>query len=111
MCACGRQLPDALSTVTRACTDGAAGDDVGVVFVGDIGDGQRVCMDSQTEVKRARLAHGCPPRAWWIVPGVVPEAALAAGKLTRDGTGGQLTFPEVIRSRRHEKAGTNQRTL
>jgi hypothetical protein len=28
---------------------------------------------------------------------MVHEAALAAGKLTRDGTGGQLTFPEVIR--------------
>ena len=33
------------------------------------------------------------------VRGVVHEAALAAGTLTRDGTGGQLTFPEVIMSR------------
>jgi hypothetical protein len=31
----------------------------------------------------------------------VHDAALAAGKLTRDGTGGQLTCPEVIMSR-HE---------
>jgi hypothetical protein len=35
------------------------------------------------------------------VPGVVHEAALASGTLTRDGTGGQLTFPEVIMSRQH----------
>ena len=35
------------------------------------------------------------------------EAALAAGKLTRDGTGGQLTFPEVIMSRRQSCGGCN----
>jgi hypothetical protein len=33
------------------------------------------------------------------VQDVVHEAALASGKLTRDKTGGQLTFPEVIMSR------------
>jgi hypothetical protein len=30
---------------------------------------------------------------------VVHDAALAAGQLTREKTGGQLTFPEVIMSR------------
>jgi len=42
------------------------------------------------------------------VPGVVHEAALASGQLTRDGTGGQLTFPEVIMSRLIETGIPNQ---
>jgi hypothetical protein len=35
----------------------------------------------------------------------VHDAALAAGTLTRDGTRGQLTFPEVIMSRRQKEEG------
>jgi hypothetical protein len=36
------------------------------------------------------------------VQDVVHDAALASGKLTRDQTGGQLTFPEVIMSMQKE---------
>ena len=39
-------------------------------------------MDVHAGVKRARRAQGCSPRAWWIVPVAVHEAALAWGKLT-----------------------------
>ena len=33
-------------------------DDLGVVVLGDIGDGDGVFVDIQSDVKRARLAHG-----------------------------------------------------
>jgi hypothetical protein len=54
----GLHLPAELIDVTLACPDGAEGDTFGVVFLGDLGDGNRVLMDIQTAVKRARLAHG-----------------------------------------------------
>jgi hypothetical protein len=54
----GLPLPDEVIEITRACTDVAAGDDCGVVFLGAIGDGHRVFLDIHTEVKRARLAQG-----------------------------------------------------
>jgi hypothetical protein len=58
MFAFGLHLPDELIDVTLACTDVAEGDDLGVMFLGDIGDGNRVFMDIHPDVKRARLAHG-----------------------------------------------------
>ena len=54
----GRHLTDELIDVTLSCTDVAEGDDFSVMFLGDIGDGNRVFMDIHTDVKRARLAHG-----------------------------------------------------
>ena len=40
-----------------SCTDVAEGDDVGVVFLGDVCHGNRLFMDIQSDVKRARLVH------------------------------------------------------
>jgi hypothetical protein len=39
------------------------------------------------------------------VPAAMHEAALACGKLTRGGTGGQPTLPEVIMSKPHQLRG------
>jgi hypothetical protein len=58
MFAFGLQLPDELLDVTRSCTDVAEGDDIGVVFLGDVRHGHRLFMDIQSDVKRARLVHG-----------------------------------------------------
>src|SRR5262245_42318887 len=49
-------LPDELIDVTLSCTDVAQGDDVGVLL-GDVGNGNRLFMDIQSDVKRARLVH------------------------------------------------------
>jgi hypothetical protein len=58
MFAFGLHLPDELIDVTLSCPDGAEGDDCGVVFLGDVGNGKRLFLDIQAEVKRARLVHG-----------------------------------------------------
>jgi hypothetical protein len=58
MLAFGRHLPDEWIDVTLACTDGAEGDDFGVVFLGDVRHGNRRFMDIQSDGKRARLVHG-----------------------------------------------------
>jgi hypothetical protein len=58
MFAFGLHLPDELIDVTLAWTDVAEGDDFGVVFLGDVRHGNRLCMDIQSDVKRARLVHG-----------------------------------------------------
>jgi hypothetical protein len=54
----GLQLPDEFIDVTLAGTNVAEGDDLSVVFFGDIGDRNRVFMDIQTDVECARLLHG-----------------------------------------------------
>jgi hypothetical protein len=61
------------------------------VSLRDVGRRTRVFVDVHSDVQRARLAPGGPPSSWWIVQGIVHEAALAAGKRTRDGTRGQPT--------------------
>jgi hypothetical protein len=58
MLAFGLHLPDALIDVTLSCPDVAEGDDFGVMFLGDVGNGDRLFMDIQSDVKRARLWHG-----------------------------------------------------
>jgi hypothetical protein len=54
----GLHLPEELIDVTLAWTDGAEGDDFGMVFLGNVGPGNRRCMDIQSAGKRARLVHG-----------------------------------------------------
>jgi hypothetical protein len=51
-------LPDALIDVTLSRPDVAERDDLGVVFFGHVRNGNRLLMDIQTDVKRARLVHG-----------------------------------------------------
>jgi hypothetical protein len=51
----GVQPPDALIDVTLSRPEIAEGDDLGVTFVGDIGDRNRVFMDIHSDVTRARL--------------------------------------------------------
>ena len=58
MRAFGRHLPHELSDVTLSWTDVAEGDDFGVVFLGDVGHGDRLFLDIPSEGKRARLVHG-----------------------------------------------------
>jgi len=54
----GLQLTDELINVTLAGPNMAEGDDLSVVFFGDIGDRNRVFMNIQTDVECARLLHG-----------------------------------------------------
>jgi hypothetical protein len=58
MFAFGLHLTNELIDVTLSCTDIAEGDDFGVVFLGDVRHGNRLFMDIQSDVKRARLVHG-----------------------------------------------------
>jgi hypothetical protein len=58
MLAFGLHLPDELIDVTLARSDIAERDDLGVVFLGDVRNGNRLLMDIQSDVKRARLMHG-----------------------------------------------------
>jgi hypothetical protein len=48
----------ALSNIVLPGADRAELDDLGVVGLGDVGHGHRVCVDIHADVKRARLAHG-----------------------------------------------------
>jgi len=70
---------------------GSLVEDLGAVLLSDRGDSHRVWVDIQSEVPRASLAHGCPPRSWGIVHGTLHEAALASGPRTRVRNGGQPT--------------------
>jgi hypothetical protein len=54
----GLEPADEVINVTLSRPDGAEGDDLGVVFVGDIGDGDRLFMDIHSDVEHARLVHG-----------------------------------------------------
>jgi len=58
MFALGLPLADEWIAGTLSCTDGAAGDDFGVVCLGDVRHGQRLFLDLQAEGKRARLVPG-----------------------------------------------------
>ena len=58
LCGLGWPGSDELVQVTVAGPDGAEGDDLGVVVCGDVGHGNRVCVDIHADVKRARLVHG-----------------------------------------------------
>ena len=51
----GLQPTDELIDVTLSCTDVPEGDDLRVVVLSDRGDGNRVFMDIQSDVERARL--------------------------------------------------------
>jgi hypothetical protein len=51
-------LPDKLIDVTLARSNIAERDDLGVVFLSDVRNGNRLFMDIQSDVKRARLVHG-----------------------------------------------------
>jgi len=51
-------FPDALVDSALACTDSAAVEDFSLVFLRDIGDGNRVFMDIPSDVERGRLWHG-----------------------------------------------------
>jgi hypothetical protein len=51
-------FPAELVDIALACTDSAEVDDVSMVFLRDIGDGNRVFMDIHSDVERARLCHG-----------------------------------------------------
>jgi hypothetical protein len=55
---CGRQLTDELIDITLAGTNVAQGDNLGVVCFGDIGTGERLFVDIQTDGEWARLVHG-----------------------------------------------------
>jgi hypothetical protein len=95
---CGLRWPRAaaVSAGTRTGADGPQGDDLGAVLRSDSGDRHRVVVDLPSDVPRARRAPGCPPRAWWIVPATMHDAALAAGTLTRVHHGGQLTHRKSL---------------
>jgi hypothetical protein len=54
----GLQLTDELIDITWAGTNGAQGDNLGVVCCGDLGNGERLFVDIQTDVECARLVHG-----------------------------------------------------
>jgi len=58
MFAFGLHLTNELMDVTLSCTDIAERDDIGVVFLGDVRNGNRLFMDIQSDGKRARLVHG-----------------------------------------------------
>jgi hypothetical protein len=95
---CGLRWPRAaaVSAGTRTGADGPQGDDLGAVLRSDSGDRHRVVVDLPSDVPRARRAPGCPPRAWWIVPATMHDAALAAGTLTRVHHGGQPTHRKSL---------------
>jgi hypothetical protein len=56
--ACGLQPPDELSDVTLPRPNVTEGDALGVVFLGDRGDRDRVLMDIHADGERAKLGHG-----------------------------------------------------
>jgi hypothetical protein len=51
-------FPDELVDIALARSNGAEIDDLSVVFLADIGNGNRVCMDIHSNVERVRLWHG-----------------------------------------------------
>jgi hypothetical protein len=58
MCAVGLQLPDAVVEVVLARANGAEVNDLGVVFVGNVGDRDGLLMNIHSDIERARLGHG-----------------------------------------------------
>jgi hypothetical protein len=54
----GPQPTDEFIDVALAGTDVTKGDDLGVAVLGDVGDGNRVFMDIETDVECARRWHG-----------------------------------------------------
>ena len=58
LCTFGRPLPHELVDIALACTDSAKGEDLSMVFLRDIGDGNRVFMDIHADGERARLWDG-----------------------------------------------------
>jgi hypothetical protein len=54
----GLQLTEECIDITLAGTNVAQGDNLGVVGFGDIGNGDRLFVDIQTDVECARLVHG-----------------------------------------------------
>jgi hypothetical protein len=47
-----------LVDIALAGADGAKGDNLGVVFLSDVGDSDRLFVDIPSDIKRARLLHG-----------------------------------------------------
>jgi hypothetical protein len=58
VCVFRLQIADKLVDIPLAGPDSAEGDDCGVVFFDDVGNGDRFFMDIQSDVERARLCHG-----------------------------------------------------
>jgi hypothetical protein len=58
MLACGLPRPADLVEVVRARANGAIVNDLGVGFVGHVGDGDGLLMPIQSDIERARLGHG-----------------------------------------------------
>ena len=58
MSALGLELADERVDVTLARAYGADIDDLGVVFLGDVGYGNALFMDIQSDIERARLLQG-----------------------------------------------------
>jgi hypothetical protein len=54
----GLQLTNKCIAITWAGTNGAQGDNLGVVCCGDRGNGARLFVDLQTDGECARLGHG-----------------------------------------------------
>jgi hypothetical protein len=52
------ELAGELIDVGLSCADGPEGDDLGAVSLSDIGDRDGFFVDIQSNVKRAKLAHG-----------------------------------------------------
>jgi hypothetical protein len=52
------QATDEVINITLSRPNIAEGDDLSVVFVGDIGHGDGLFMDIQSNIERARLWHG-----------------------------------------------------
>jgi hypothetical protein len=47
-----------VSDSARSRPDGPEGDDLGVMFLGDVSDGDRLLVNIQSDVKRARRCQG-----------------------------------------------------
>jgi hypothetical protein len=54
----GLHCADELIDIGVSCADGAEGDDLSAVLFGDIGHRKGIFVDIQSDVKRAKLAHG-----------------------------------------------------
>jgi hypothetical protein len=55
MFAFGLHFPDEVVDIALACTNGAEGDNLSVVFLGNVGNGNRLFLDIHSDGERARL--------------------------------------------------------
>jgi hypothetical protein len=52
------QMPKQLINIALPGPDGAEGDSLCTMFLGDLGDGDGLFVDIQSDIKRVRLVHG-----------------------------------------------------